>query len=159
LVIKTRVYTTRNSLVKQFLAKKQGCQSFPETPRQLLFCKLNPRLGLRLNGGAGRFLEMHLPARCILPNLLTHVEPCRDVLFEQAPSLRRSTKHREHPLRHFRFCYGVRMQRACTCVRVYTHVYAHRRRSRCIVVDFESRSIKPHRRARAHVLHQIFHAV
>lgn len=35
-------------------------------------------------------------------------------------------------------------------VYTYTHVYAHRRGSHeCIVVDFEPRSIKPHRRARA----------
>jgi len=46
-------------------------------------------------------------------------------------------------------------------VHINTHTHTHRRRSRCIVVDFESRSIKPPTgaRARAHVLHQIFHAV
>lgn len=61
---------------------------------------------------------------------------CRGVLFEQAPSLRRSTKHREHPRRHFRFCY-VRMERARArmCARrvqthTHTHIHIHTKRDR-----------------------------
>jgi len=66
--------------------------------------------------------EVHLPARCILPNLLTHVELVAAYCSRKASSLRRSTKHREHPRRHFRFCY-VRMQRAPTCA--HKHTYTH----------------------------------
>lgn len=106
-----------------------------------LDCKLNPRLGLHLKltaerntcrrgagggGGRGRVLLRGASSdeRLYFATLLTYVKLVRGALFETRHTVSpASTKHREHPRRHFRFCY-VRMQRA-RVQDVYTHTCTH----------------------------------
>lgn len=104
--------------------------------------------------GEERFLEMHLPVRCILQPF--DPRACRSVLFEQAsvsPARHKASGPSPPSLPLLLRPYATRARIYVCVYDVYTH------RSRCIVVDFESRSIKLHWCARAHVLHQIFHAV